>query len=101
MTKKQQQVLRQMAATRAATARRETFRMRAREFGVINARTRPLIEAEAEQAARQAANAVYLTAGYRPCVGECGRLASPQFRYCPACASTSINHPQLKLGLES
>ena len=65
-------------------ARTEVFRMRTRELGGLNARTRPIIEHEMGLAAREAAENVYLAAGYRHCIQQCGRLASPGYAECPS-----------------
>lgn len=89
--------VRQQAREAANTARAAIFRMRARELGGVNAKTRPIIESEAQQGAAAAAKAVYEAAGYTPCTGtvpvwypeenvhmpeECDRLCSPGYTLC-------------------
>lgn len=66
-------------------ARTEVFRLRTRELGGLNARTRPIIEAEQDAAQREAMLNVYLAAGYRVCIHApaCPRLASPGYAECP------------------
>lgn len=65
-------------------ARTQVFRLRTRELGGLNAMTRPIIEHEMDLAAREAAENVYLAAGYRFCIQQCGRLASPGYVECPS-----------------
>lgn len=89
-----------LAGTRAASAYTETFRMRAREMGGVNVRTRDIIEADAQLVADAARMQTYLDAGYKPCSAivpawyqdenqfmpeECDRLVTPGYTLCPSC----------------
>lgn len=82
---KQSSPVRLAARVAAQQARAEVFRMRARELGGVNERTRPIIEAEQAAAAQEAAENVYLAAGYHRCIHApaCPRLASPSYAECP------------------
>lgn len=79
------EAIRRLARNNADSARREAFRMRAREMGGVNARTRDHIVQQAEEAARAAAEQTYIDHGYRPCPQGCGRLVSPGYVDCPNC----------------
>lgn len=81
----QKQNLRVAAQVAADTARTSTIRMLARERGGITPRTRDAIFAEADAAAKFAAQQVYLDAGYGYCdhPDTCPNLTSPGFTTCP------------------
>lgn len=81
--------LRQQAGRVFNATKSEAIRVLARERGGINDRTREAIFAEATQAGRAAAEAVYLANGYTRCSDpqgfDCQRLASPGYGSCPFC----------------
>jgi hypothetical protein len=74
-----------LARQAAASAHEAAWRLRARDYGVVNATTRPLIEAEAKTAALHAAQQVYLDNGYRFC--GCGSLVNPKYARCYSCGA--------------
>lgn len=96
--RERQAAVRKEARQARDEAFRAWFRQRAKEFGVVNAKTRPIITEEAIEFGKRAAYAVYRRHGYTDCTGvdavwypeenvhmpePCERLASPGFTTCP------------------
>lgn len=87
--------LRAQAQAAGQAAYHSAFAQRSREMGGYNQRTAEHIREQANEAKREAKQAIYFAAGYTLCSGivrtfegdtsDCKALVSPGFSQCPDC----------------